>query len=182
VTGLVDALGTASAWAVPLLVAGIPLYALTRKVKVYPVFLEGAAEGFQTGVRVIPPLVAVMVALGLLRASGALDLLAGALAPVLGPLGVPAPVLPLALIRPLSGGGALGVVADVLKTEGPDSYAGRLASVMAGSTETTFYVLAVYFGAAGVRKYRHALPAALLADLAGMAAAVVMVRWLLGGP
>jgi spore maturation protein B len=180
VTPLLDALGVVSAWAVPLLLAGIPLHALTRKVKVYPAFLEGAKDGFQTGVRVIPPLVAVMVALGLLRASGALDLVAGALAPVLGPLGVPASVLPLAVIRPLSGGGALGVVGDVLRAEGPDSYAGRLVSVMAGSTETTFYVLAVYFGAAGVTRYRHALPAALLADLAGMAAAVVVVRLLFG--
>jgi len=175
------ALDLLSAWAVPLLLAGVPLYALARKVKVYPVFLEGAKEGFETGVRIIPPLVAVMVALGLLRASGALEALATFLAPVLGPLGLPASVLPLALIRPLSGGGALGVVGDVLRAEGPDSYAGRLASVMCGSTETTFYVLAVYFGAAGVTRYRHALPAALLADLAGVAAAVLVVRYLFGG-
>ena len=175
------ALDALSAWAVPLLLAGIPLYALTRKVKVYPVFLEGAKAGFETGVRIIPPLVAVMVALGMLRASGALDALADLLAPVLGPLGVPASVLPLVVIRPMSGGGALGVVGDVLRSDGPDSYAGRLASVMCGSTETTFYVLAVYFGAAGVTRYRHALPAALLADLAGMAAALVVVRLLFGG-
>jgi spore maturation protein B len=174
------ALDALSAWAVPLLLAGIPLYALTRKVKVYPAFLEGAKQGFETGVRVIPPLVAIMVALGLLRASGALDAVAAALSPALEPLGVPASVLPLALVRPLSGGGALGVVGDVLRAEGPDSYAGRLASVMAGSTETTFYVLAVYFGAAGVTRYRHALPAALLADLAGMTAAVVVVQLLFG--
>jgi spore maturation protein B len=174
------ALDLLSAWAVPLLLAGVPAYGLVRRVKVYPAFLAGAKQGFETGVRVIPPLVAVMVALGLLRASGALDALAAALAPVLAPLGVPASVLPLAVIRPLSGGGALGVVGDVLRTEGPDSYAGRLASVMCGSTETTFYVLAVYFGAAGVTRYRHALPAALLADLAGMAAAVVVVRLLFG--
>jgi spore maturation protein B len=174
------ALDAVSTWAIPLLLAGVPLYALARQVKVYPVFLEGAKEGFETGVRIIPPLVAVIVALGLLRASGALGALAGALAPVLGPLGVPASVLPLVLVRPLSGGGALGVVGDVLRAEGPDSYAGRLVSVMAGSTETTFYVLAVYFGAAGVTRYRHALPAALLADLAGMAAAVVVVRLLFG--
>jgi spore maturation protein B len=128
------ALDLLSAWAVPLLLAGIPAYALTRKVKVYPAFLEGAKEGFETGVRIIPALVAIMVALGLLRASGALEALAAFLAPVLGPLGVPASVLPLAIIRPLSGGGALGVVGDVLKAEGPDSYAGRLASVMCGST------------------------------------------------
>jgi spore maturation protein B len=125
--------------------------------------------------------VAVLVALGMLRSSGALQAAARVLAPLLDPLGVPASVLPLVVIRPLSGGAALGVVGDVLRTEGPDSYAGRLVSVMCGSTETTFYVLAVYFGAAGITRYRHALPAALLADLAGMAAAVVVVRLLFGG-
>ena len=167
-----------SVWAVPLLVAGIPLYAYSRKVNVYAAFLEGAKEGFQTGVRIIPALVAVLVALGMLRASGALDALATLLAPLLGPLGVPASVLPLMVVRPLSGSAANGVVADVLRAEGPDSYAGRLASVMAGSTETTFYVLAVYFGAVGISRYRHALPAALLADLAGMTAALIVVRLL----
>ena len=174
------ALDALSTWAVPLLLVGIPAFALTRKVKVYPVFLEGAKAGFETGVRIIPPLVAIIVALGLLRASGALEALAGLLAPVLGPLGVPASVLPLVVIRPLSGGGALGVVGDVLKAEGPDSYAGRLVSVMAGSTETTFYVLAVYMGSVGISRYRQALPAGLLADLAGFAASVVAVRWLFG--
>jgi spore maturation protein B len=175
---LLDALST---WAIPLVVAGVPLWALTRKVKVYPVFVEGAKEGFQVAVRIIPALVAVVVALGMLRASGALEGLAALLAPVLSAVGIPASVLPMVLVRPLSGGAALGVVGDVLRSEGPDSYAGRLASVMCGSTETTFYVLAVYFGAAGVSRYRHALPAALLADLAGMAAAVVVVRLLFGG-
>ncbi len=174
-------LDTLSAWAVPLLLAGIPLYALARGVNVYAAFLEGARGGFETGIRIVPPLVAVLVALGMLRASGALDAAARLLAPLLDPLGVPASVLPLVVIRPLSGGAALGVVGDVLRAEGPDSYAGRLASVMCGSTETTFYVLAVYFGAAGISRYRHALPAALLADLAGMAAAVVVVRLLFGG-
>ncbi len=174
-------LDTLSAWAVPLLLAGIPLYALTRKVNVYAAFLEGARGGFETGVRIVPPLVAVLVALGMLRSSGALEAAARALAPLLDPLGIPASVLPLVVIRPLSGGAALGVVGDVLRSEGPDSYAGRLVSVMCGSTETTFYVLAVYFGAAGITRYRHALPAALLADLAGMTAAVVVVRLLFGG-
>ena len=174
------ALEALSIWAIPLVVAGVPLYALTRKVKVYPVFVEGAKEGFQVAVRIIPPLVAVVVALGMLRASGAMDALAGALAPLTSRLGIPATVLPMVLVRPLSGGAELGVVADVLRSDGPDSYAGRLASVMAGSTETTFYVLAVYFGAVGVTRYRQALPAALMADLAGFAASVVAVRFLFG--
>jgi spore maturation protein B len=174
------ALDVLSAWIIPLLLAGIPLAALARGVKVYPVFLEGAKGGFETAIRIVPPLVAIFVALGMLRASGALDALAGAIAPLTSALGLPASVVPLVLVRPLSGGGALGVVGDVLRAEGPDSYAGRLVSVMAGSTETTFYVLAVYFGAAGVTRYRHAVPAALLADLAGFAAAIVVVRLVFG--
>ncbi len=174
------ALEIVSAWTVPILAAGIPAFALSRGVKVYPAFVEGAKQGFETAVRIIPPLVAVIVALGMLRASGAMDGVARALAPLTDRIGIPAPVLPLILVRPLSGGGALGVVGDVLKSEGPDSYAGRLASVMAGSTETTFYVLAVYFGAVGISRYRQALPAALLADLAGFTAAVAVVRLVLG--
>ncbi|BDG03929.1 spore maturation protein [Anaeromyxobacter oryzae] len=162
--------------AVPALLAGVPLLALLRRVKVYPAFLDGAKQGFETAVRILPPLVAIFVALAMLRASGALDAAASGLAPVLDPLGIPASVLPMVLVRPLSGGGALGVVGDVLRTEGPDGYAGRLVSVMAGSTETTFYVLAVYMGAVGITRYRQALPAALLADLAGFTAAVIVVR------
>jgi spore maturation protein B len=175
-----SALEAISIWAIPVVVAGVPLYALMRKVKVYGAFLEGAKEGFQVAVRVIPPLVAIVVALAMLRASGTMDGIAAVLAPVTNQLGIPASVLPLVLVRPLSGGAALGVVADVLRIEGPDGYAGRLASVMSGSTETTFYVLAVYFGAAGVTRYRQALPAALAADLAGFAASVVVVRFLFG--
>jgi len=174
------ALEVLSTWAIPLVVAGVPLYALLRKVNVYAAFVDGAKEGFQVAVRVIPPLVAIVVALGMLRASGTMAGIAAALEPLTARLGIPASVLPLVLVRPLSGGAALGVVADVLRTEGPDGYAGRLASVMSGSTETTFYVLAVYFGAAGVTRYRQALPAALVADLAGFAASVVVVRFLFG--
>ena len=173
-------LETVSTWAIPLLVAGIPALALARRVKVYPAFVEGARQGFETAVRIIPPLVAILVALGMLRASGAMDAATRALAPLTGALGIPASVVPMLLVRPLSGGGALGVVGDVLRAEGPDGYAGRLVSVMAGSTETTFYVLAVYMGAVGVSRYRQALPAALLADLAGFTAAVVVVRLVFG--
>jgi spore maturation protein B len=174
------ALEVLSTWAIPLVVAGVPLYALLRRVNVYAAFVEGAKEGFQVAVRVIPPLVAIVVALGMLRASGTMAGIASTLEPLTARLGIPASVLPLVLVRPLSGGAALGVVADVLRTDGPDGYAGRLASVMSGSTETTFYVLAVYFGAAGVSRYRQALPAALVADLAGFAASVVVVRFLFG--
>ncbi len=174
-------LDVVSTWAIPLLLAGIPLYAILKGVKVYPAFLEGAKQGFETGVKIIPPLVAIVVALGMLRASGAMEGLATLLAPVTGRVGLPASVLPMVIIRPLSGGGALGVVGDVLRSDGPDSYAGRLVSVMAGSTETTFYVLAVYFGSVGISRYRQALPAGLIADLCGFAAAIVAVQLFFGG-
>ncbi len=174
------ALDAVSQWAVPLLLAGIPLFALSRRVKVYPAFVEGAKEGFQVAVRIIPPLVAIVVALGMLRASGALEAFASLVGPVTDRLGVPPSVLPMVLVRPLSGGGALGVVGDVLRGDGPDSYAGRLVSVMAGSTETTFYVLAVYMGSVGITRYRQALPAGLLADLVGFAASVIVVRAVFG--
>jgi spore maturation protein B len=170
------ALEAVSTWTIPLLLAGIPLLALARRVKVYPVFLEGAKAGFETGVRVIPPLVAVFVLLAMLRASGAMEAAASALAPLTTALGIPPSVLPLVLVKPLSGGAAQGVVSDILRTDGADSFAGRLASVLAGSTETTFYVIAVYMGAAGVTRQRHAVAAGLLADLAGVVAAVVVCR------
>lgn len=174
------ALDAVSRWAVPLLLAGVPAYALARKVKVYPAFVEGAKEGFQVAVRIIPPLVAIVVALGMLRASGALDAFAALVEPVTGRLGLPASAIPMVLVRPLSGGAALGVVGDVLRGDGPDSYAGRLVSVMAGSTETTFYVLAVYMGSVGISRYRQALPAGLVADLVGFAASIAVVRAVFG--
>ncbi len=180
-TGLRAVLEAVSTWTLPLLLAGIPLLALVRRVKLYPAFLDGAKQGFDTAVRIIPPLVAIFVLLAMLRASGAMEAAVAALSPLTRALGVPPSVLPLVLVRPLSGGAAQGVVADVLKAEGPDSWAGRLASVMAGSTETTFYVLAVYMGAAGVKRYRHALAAGLLADLAGFVAAVGVCRLVFGG-
>ncbi|HTT71132.1 MAG TPA: nucleoside recognition domain-containing protein [Anaeromyxobacteraceae bacterium] len=174
------ALEAVSALAVPLLLAAIPLYALVRKVNVYAAFLEGAKEGFATAVRILPALLAVVVALGMLDASGALGAAGRLLGPLLARLSIPAPVLPIVLVRPLSGGAALGALAEVLRQEGPDGYAGRLASVMAGSTETTFYVLAVYMGAVGVKRYRQALPAGILADLVGFAASVLLVRAVFG--
>jgi spore maturation protein B len=174
------ALELVSRWAIPLLIAGIPLYALLRGVNVYGAFVAGAKEGFETGVRILPPLVAILVSLGVLRASGAMDLVARLIAPATSRAGIPASVVPLLLVRPLSGGAALGVVGDVLRSEGPDGYAGRLVSVMAGSTETTFYVLAVYMGAVSITRARHALPAALVADAVGFVASVLAVRLAFG--
>lgn len=177
---LVEALQTVSRWAIPLFLVGIPGWGLIKGVKIYPAFVEGAKEGFQVAIRIIPFLVAILAAVGAFRGAGAMDLLSGWLQPVLGPLGIPAEVLPMMLIRPLSGSGANGILGDLIHTEGPDSLAATMAAVMAGSTETTFYVLAVYFGAAGISRYRHAVPAALLADLAGFAASIFVVRLVFG--
>jgi spore maturation protein B len=174
------ALDLVSAWALPLVVAGIPAYALARRVNVYTAFLEGAKEGFATGIRIVPPLVAIFVALGMLRASGALDAFATFASPLTTALGIPPSTVPLFVVRPLSGGAALGALGDVLARDGPESAAGRLASVVAGSNETTFYVLAIYMGAVGITRYRHALPAALIADLAGYAAALAAVKLAFG--
>lgn len=169
-----------SAWAVPLFLLGIPLYGWARGVKVYESFVEGAKEGFEVGVRIIPYLVAILAVVGAFRASGAMDALARLVAPVTAPVGLPAEVLPLVVVRPLSGGGATGVVGEIMNSLGPDSYAGRLASLIHGSSETTFYVLAVYFGAVGIHKIRHALWAGLIADLAGVVASVIIAGILWG--
>ena len=172
--------GVLSYWTVPLLIAGLVLFGWARGVKVYESFIEGAKDGFQVALRMIPYLVAILVAVGMFRASGGLDVFVAAVAPFTAPLGLPAEALPLAVLRPLSGSGSLGVMSEILTSRGPDSYLGYLASTMQGSTDTTFYVLAVYFGAIGIQKTRHAVPAGLLADLAGMAAAVFIVRVVFG--
>ena len=140
-----------SLYAIPLVIVGFVIYGLIKKVKVYESFTEGAKEGFTTAVRIIPFLVAILVAIGVFRASGAMDLLTKAFSPITNKIGMPGEVLPMALMRPLSGGGARGVMSDLITTHGPESLIGRMAAVMMGSTETTFYVLAVYFGSVGIR-------------------------------
>jgi spore maturation protein SpmA len=169
----------ASAWILPGLIAAMVLAGVLRGVKVYEVFIAAAKDGVQTALAIVPYLVAILTAVGMLRASGGLDIAVGWLAPLLAPLGVPAEVVPLALLRPLSGSGAFGLAAELLRTHGPDSPIGLLASTLVGSTETTFYVLAVYFGSVGVTGTRWALVAGLAADLVGAIASVVAVRWLL---
>jgi spore maturation protein SpmA len=171
-----------SPWILPGLMAGFLIFGALRRVPIYEVFVEGAKEGFQVALHIIPYLVAILVAVGLLRASGALDLLVNALAPITGPVGLPAEALPMALMRPLSGSGAYGILAAIIKDPaiGPDSYTGILVSTLQGSTETTFYVMAVYFGAVQVRRIRHAMAAALTADAAGVIFAIIACRWFLG--
>jgi spore maturation protein SpmB len=171
-----------SPWIIPSLMLGFLGFGVVRRVRIYEVFVDGAREGFQVAVRIIPYLVAILVAVAMLRASGALEALVHALGRWTGPLGLPAEALPMALLRPLSGSGAYGIVASVINDPaiGPDSYTGYLVSTLQGSTETTFYVLAVYFGAVQVRRMRHALPTALTADLAGIIGAVAACSYLYG--
>ena len=166
--------------AIPLILLSFLGWGIVKKVKVYEVFVEGAKDGFQVAVRIIPYLVAMLVAIGIFRASGAMDVLSMILAPATNLIGMPAETLPMALMRPLSGSGSLGIMTELMKVHGPDSFIGVLASTMYGSTETTFYVLAVYFGAVNVRNTRHALPAGLTADLFGMLGAVFITRILFG--
>ena len=170
-----------SPWIMPGLMAGFLIYGLCRRVRVYESFVDGAREGFQVAVKIIPYLVAILVAVGMLRASGAMDLMVGALGPWTAQVGLPAQALPMALMRPLSGSGAFAILASVSNALaiGPDSYTGYLVSTLQGCTETTFYVLAVYFGAVQVRRIRYALAAGLAADLAGVMAAVAACSYLL---
>lgn len=163
-------------WAVPVIIMGIPLYAVARGVKVYEVFVDGAREGFDVAVRIMPFLVAILVAIGMFRDSLAMDAFAELVGPLTGLIGMPAEILPLAIIRSLSGGGALGVMNSILIEYGPDSLVGNMASILQGSTETTFYVLAVYFGSVNIRKTRHALYAGLAGDVAGVMAAVTLAN------
>jgi spore maturation protein SpmA len=172
-----------SPWIIPGLMVFFLGFGAIRRVRVYEVMVEGGKEGFQVALRIIPYLVVILVAVAMFRASGAMDLLVGLLAKVTGRVGLPAEALPMALMRPLSGSGAYGIMASIINDPaiGPDSYIGYLVTTLQGSTETTFYVLAVYFGAVQVKRIRHAMAAALTADLAGIVFAVAVCRYLFGG-
>ena len=172
------ALARISDYLIPLLLAGAALYTLGRRVDVFSALTTGAGEGLSVILRILPPLVALLTAVYMLRASGALTLLTQALTPVLTRIGIPPETVSLLLIRPVSGSGALAVGSEIMQTYGPDSTIGRTAAVMLGSTETTFYTIAVYYGAAGIRRTRHTIPAALAADVTGFLAAAWTVRWL----
>ncbi len=165
---------------IPLIVVGFPLYGLIKRVRVFETFVEGAKDGFNVAVRIIPYLVAILFAVGMFRASGAMDALVTALNPVLSYIGFPAEVLPMAIVRPLTGSGSAGLVVDLIKRYGEDSLFVKMAATMFGSTETTFYVIAVYFGAVNIRNTRHAIAAGLTADLSAMLIAVWLIRLLFG--
>lgn len=169
-----------STLAIPLLITVFIGYGAFKKVKVYEKFVEGAKEGFNVAVRIIPYLVAMLVAIGIFRAGGAMQWLIYVLSPVTDLIGMPTEALPMALMRPLSGSGSLGIMAEVISVHGVDTFIGILTSTFFGSSETTFYVLAVYFGSVNIKKTRHALPAGLLADIAGALGALFIVKMLFG--
>lgn len=167
-----------SRWAIPLLLLFIPVWAYLRKVPVYESFVAGAENGFKTGVQILPFLIGMLLSIRVFVDSGALEIISHWLQPLVLRLGLDpnlTAIIPLAIMRPLSGSGALGVATQLINQYGPDSYIGRLASTLQGSTDTTFFVLTVYFGSVGIKKHRYALKLGLLADLAGLIASVWIV-------
>jgi spore maturation protein B len=169
-----------SIWIIPFLICVVLVYSTYKKVPTYESFVEGGKEGFGIAISIIPYLVGMLVAIGVFRASGAMDLLVNAFKPLLQLFGVPSEIVPLALMRPISGTGALGLTSDLIATYGPDSFIGRLASTMQGSTDTTFYILTVYFGAVGIKKMGDALKVGLLSDLVGLVCAITIVTIVFG--
>jgi len=167
-----------SRWAIPLLLLVIPIYGAWRRVPVYEAFVEGAEEGFTTAIKIMPFLVGMMVAISVFRASGAMQYLSLVLSPLTSILDIPAEILPLGIMRPLSGSAVLGMTSELMKVYGPDSFIGRLASVMQGTTDTTFFILTIYFGSVGVKKYRYSVITGLSADITGFVAAVYICNLL----
>jgi spore maturation protein B len=163
---------------IPAITGFVLIYALLKGTDIFPAMIDGAKDGLQTVLGILPALVALLPGIYMLRASGAVDALADVLEPVVTKLGIPAETVPLMLLRPLTGSGALAIGAEIISSNGADSFVGRCAAVMLGSTETTFYVIAVYFGAAKIRNSRHAVPAAIIADLTGFFASALFVRLL----
>ena len=177
---MTNVLNLISLWALPIIILTILTYAIFKKVPIYEEFTYGAKGGFQIAVKIIPYLVAIIVAISMLRASGAIELLANILAPILGKFNIPAESLPLMIIRSLSGSGALGIFSDIANSAGPDAYVTKLTAIMVGSSETTFYVLAVYFGSVGIAKLRYALWVGILADIIGIIAAISVCNLMFG--
>jgi spore maturation protein B len=164
---------------IPIIILLILIYGYIKGVKVYDSFIEGAGEGLLITFRILPYIGAMLLAVGMLRSSGGLDFLLYILRPFTKAAGIPEEVMPLIIMKPLSGSGALGILADILRRSGSDSFAGVLASIIMSSTETIFYTITVYFGSVGIKNIRHTLAAALIADVAGLAAAVLLCRFIL---
>ncbi|MEW6288637.1 MAG: nucleoside recognition domain-containing protein [Thermodesulfobacteriota bacterium] len=177
--GSADNLNAISSWLIPVLISVLLIFGYWRGVKIYETLTDGAKEGFSTAVRIIPFMVAIFVAIGMFRASGAMDIMIRVLSPLTEAVGMPAEALTVALMRPLSGSGSFGIMSEIV-TKDPDSFLSLLVGTIQGSTETTFYVLAVYFGSVGIRRTRHALPAALCADAAGIIASVIICHLWVG--
>lgn len=177
---MIEIMSVISLWAIPVMLAVIIVSGIIKRVPLYETFVEGAKDGFGTAVSIIPHLVGMMVAIEIFRTSGALGWIIGLLDPVLAFFNVPSEIVPLALLRPITGAGSTAVMNDIFMQFGPDSFIGRLASVMQGSTDTTLYVLTVYFGSVGIRKYRYALKVGLLSDLAGIIASIIIVQLIFG--
>lgn len=165
-----------SLWTLPAIILIILTVALFRKVPIYEAFIEGAKDGVKVSFNIVPYLVAIIVAISMIRASGAIDTIAGLCSGILDKIHMPADILPLAIVRSLSGSAAVGVFSDILANNDVNSYTSKLAAIMLGSSETTFYVLTVYFGAIGVKKYRYALLTGLSADLIGIIMAIIVAR------
>ena len=171
-------MNTFSFYIMPCIIGFIILFGFVKKVPIFDTFLNGAKEGLESTFSIAPSLIGLIVAVSMLKASGVLDIITYLLEPIGNLIAIPKETIPLMLLRPISGSGALALVDSILKSCGPDSFSGRVASVMMGSTETTFYAIAVYFGAAGIKNSRHTIPAALTADFTSFIMSVLMVRLL----
>ena len=167
-----------SLWALPFIIVLILTVGMVKKIPIYEVFTEGAKDGFKVAINIIPYLVAIIVAISMLRASGAIEMIANSLSSVLARLNIPADVLPVIFVRPLSGSAALGLFSDIATNAGATAYSTKLAAVMVGSSETTFYVLAVYFGSIGIRKFRYALWVGILADIIAAIMSIAVCSWM----
>ena len=177
---MTDLVTLISKWAIPFLILVTLVYGQIKNVEVFDTFVEGAKDGFDTSIKLIPFLVAMMCALGIFRASGAMEFILSFIEPVLTAFNIPSDIIPMALMRPISGSSTFAMMTEILHTHGPESFVGRLASTMQGSTDTTFYVLTVYFGSVGIKKSRHALAIGLIGDLTGFISALIICTLVFG--
>ena len=166
-----------SLYILPLMILGILIAGMIKKVPIYEEFVEGAKDGFKVSISIIPYLIAIIVGISMFKASGAIDLVSNLIGSILAKLSVPVDIIPIMITRSLSGSATLGLFSDIVSTHGAESYVTKLAAVMVGSSETTFYVLAVYFGSIGIKKYRYALLTGIIADITGIVLAILVARW-----